>query len=481
MSTVKISIARGLRWAGVSQVGRLVLQLVGLAFLARLLSPAEYGLMAMAATITAFAALLRDMGTGAALVQMKRLPYKLVNAVFWFNAALGMALAIVIVALAPLAALVFREPRLQPLLFALAPIFPVTSLGITHQSLLERESKFRSLAKLELSAAAIGLLAALWLAWRGAGVYALVAQGMVAAVVSTSLLWITSRWRPNCRQGWRHLRRLAGYSANLFLFNTANYFQRNVDTMLIGRFLGSVDLGYYNLAYRVLLFPLQNLTFVVSRAMFPAYSRSQEDDGGIAEHYLSSVAVIAFVTAPLMAVAWALRDPLVLILLGTEWMKSADVLAWLAPVGYMQSIVSTSGVVLAAVGRTDLLRNLGIVGVPFLVASFVAGLPWGITGVAAAYCIANGLWIYPVFRTVMGSLSRPFGDFATSVRHPTLAGLGTALLVFLVDGCLAEVLVPAGRLAAGTFVGIAVYLLLCRLLQPGLLTQRLVGLRSALR
>lgn len=479
MSTSRLSISSGMRWAGTSQAGRVALQFVGIVFLARLLTPADYGLMAMAATVTAFAALLRDMGTGAGLIHTKLLRHRLVNAVFWFNVALGLLLALAVAALASLAATAFEDPRLQPLLFTLAPLFPIASLGITHQSLLERESGFRTLAKIELTAGLFGLVAALLLAWRGAGVYALVAQGIVAAVSMTVLLWRSLNWRPTARPRWRELKRLFSYSGNLILFNIANYFQRNADTMLIGRFIGTAELGFYNIAYRVLLFPLQNMTFVVSRAMFPAYSRHQDGTHDIATHYLTTLGTIAFCTAPLMALAWALREPFIFVLLGPEWSTSANVLAWLAPVGFLQSIVSTSGVVLAAIGRTDILRNLGFVGVPLLVASFVAGLPWGITGVAAGYCVGNALWIYPVFRTVMSSLSRPFGDFVTSVRHPTLAGLATALAVFLLDSHLVMLSVaPISRLVAGSIAGGSLYLVLCQLLNPALLKQCIVALKS---
>ncbi|RLA50676.1 MAG: colanic acid exporter [Gammaproteobacteria bacterium] len=429
MTDSGISIRHGVRWIGASQAGKIVLQLVSILVLARLLPPSDYGLMALAATVTTFASLIRDMGTGAALIQREEINPTLVSTVFWFNVAVGVVLTGILILLSPIAANILEEARLAGVLVMLSPVFLIASLGAVPHSLCERESRFKILAKIELSSGCIALAIAVYIAMKGGGVYALVAQSLVAASMSTILLWLYSRWRPVNKPKLSVLREIWGFSGNIFIFNITNYFQRNSDTVLIGRFLGSVDLGFYNIAYRILLFPLQHITFVVSRVSFPAYSRTQSDRQKIAVHYLGALEGIAFITAPLMAFVWALREPLISVLLGENWLPAAAILAWLAPVGFFQSMVSTSGAVLNSIGRSDILRNLGFVGVPVLVASFSLGLQWGVEGVAAGYCIANFFWVYPVIKTVLKQLSTPFLSFVKVVIKPVLLALCTAFFM----------------------------------------------------
>jgi O-antigen/teichoic acid export membrane protein len=457
MSEEPFSISASLRWIGVSQVARILLRLVGVAILARLLAPADYGLMAMAGAVTAFAGVLRDMGTGAALIQRERLTPELVDAVFWFNVSLGLLLMVAIAALAPLMAAWFHEPRLLVLLLVLAPTFPIASVAIAQRAMLERDARFRVLAVMEVATSCVALLVAIVFAWGGAGVYALVAQGIAAAIGSTILLWWISNWRPSGRPRSRALRDLLGFSGNLFIFNLTNYFHRNADTMLIGRFLGSSSLGNYNLAYQVLLFPLQNLTFVVNRAMLPAYSRQQLNREALAQHYLSTLRLIAIVTAPLMGLLWVLREPFVMVMFGKQWLPAVGIIAWLAPVGFLQSIVSTSGSVMSAAGNTKVLRNMGFLGVPMFVCSFLIGLRWGAVGVAAAYCIANVVWIFPVMEVTMRQLGKSSVPAFVAWSKPTVVASIGVLSVWVLQGTTAWAHMESiARLAWGGALGLSI-------------------------
>src|SRR5205823_634608 len=139
-----------------------------------------------------------------------------------------------------------------------------------------------------------------------------------------------------------------------------NYFARNVDSLIVGRYLGAAALGVYSTAYKIMLFPLQNITFVASRALYPLMSSRQDETQAMASLYLKSLAAIGFFTAPLMMGVYVLRDPFVRVLMGEQWNEAADVLRWLAPVGYIQSIVSTTGTVSIARGRTDILFRIGL-------------------------------------------------------------------------------------------------------------------------
>lgn len=456
---MRLSVARDVGFAGASQFGRTAIQLASLIILARILSPADYGLMAMAMVIAAFAALFRDVGTGAGIVQRESLDDELVQGVFRLNIGIGAALAIGCFALAGLIAQGFSEPQLARVLRTLSPLFLIASAGVVPQALLQRASNFQAIAKAELASALAGSSAGIATAIMGAGVYALVVQTLAATVTASALLFALSRWRPRPGGKVADAKPLLRFSGNLFIFNSLNYAHRNGDNLLIGRFLGPQDLGQYNIAYRILLFPLQNLTFVLGRTLLPAYSRHQRDRSLVAEHYLGVLGLIAFVSTPLMALVWALREPLLNEVLGEQWLPAAAVLAWLAPVGVCQSLVSTSGSALSALGRTATLRNLGMVGVPFLVLSFVLGLPWGIEGIAASYCIANLVWVYPVLSTVLRHMDRSFADALLAIWRPLASGVSIAILIRVMDGAIFEGSTrELTRLALGSGVGMLLYL-----------------------
>ncbi|MEO8598334.1 MAG: lipopolysaccharide biosynthesis protein [bacterium] len=383
------------RWVALSQGARVVSQLVSMTVLARLLAPEAYGLMALAAIVTNLAYLFRDMGTAAAVIQAKEVSPVMASTVHWTNVGLGLLIGVLIATTAPLMASVFHEAGLANVLYLLAFVFPMTGLSVLHQALLERESKFSIVASAEIVAALTGLAVALMLAWRGAGVLSLVFQIIAATLVSTTIIVLRSTFRPGMHWSVQAFKSIARFSGNLSLFNIVLYFSRNSDSMVIGRILGTAVLGVYSMAYRVMLFPLQNMTFVVSRVLYPIMSRKQDDVADVARLYLKAVGFIAFLTAPLMAGLFALREPFVNLLLGEKWHASAVILAWLAPVGFIQSLVSTTGTVLMSRGSTGLMLRLGLLGAVLQVGAFVVGARWGIEGVAAAYLAANILNAIP--------------------------------------------------------------------------------------
>jgi len=431
MDNSRINVREGAIWLGVSQAAKVAMQLASILILARILPSEDYGLMAMASTVTTFAALFRDMGTGVSLIQRQKLDDALCSTVFWFNLALGAAISICLVVLSQGISWLFSEPRLIYVLQAISPIFLISSASIVQFALFERASNFKVTASIETVSAAVALLSAIFAASSGFGVFALVIQSLVSGALSTLLLWLFSPWRPIWIFERQSLLQIHKFSTNMFIFNAANYLQRNADTALIGRFLGAVDLGFYNIAYRILLFPLQNITFILTRAALPAYSRNLERKDELRRHYLGTLSLIVFFSAPLMTIIWIARDLFIEVIFGERWLPSSAVLAWLAPVGLFQSMVSTSGTLLTAVGRADTLRNLGFIGIPFLVIPMIIGIPWGINGVASGYCIGNFFWVYPVIKTVFRELGLPFSCFITSIYRPILIATGTGVISLL--------------------------------------------------
>jgi len=327
------------------------------------------------------------MGTAAAIIQRDVLDEQTTLTAHWTNCFIGFGLAAVLLALSYPLETIFRAPGLAPLVQLSALSFPFLSGSTVHQALLERASKFATVARIEILALLTGFAVAVVSAYLGAGPYSLVLQTLTVAVLSAIQFWIATETK--MKWGWsrEHAKGLWRFSGSLFGFNLVNYFTRNADTMIIGRMLGPASLGPYSLAYRVMLFPLQNLTFVATRALFPMMSRHQNSPQELGALHLRLLSVISFFTAPMMAGLFVLRQPFVDVALGDAWDMVAVLILWLAPIGFIQSLVSAGGVVYTALGRNDVLFRLGIVSTLLHVTGFIVGVQWGLTGLAAGYLL----------------------------------------------------------------------------------------------
>ncbi|WP_195763517.1 oligosaccharide flippase family protein, partial [Duganella guangzhouensis] len=338
-----MNVSASVSWIAVAQAVRLLSQMLSLVVLARLLPAAAYGLMAMAMTVTNLAFLFRDLGTMVAIIQRRRLPALLISSLYWLNLALAWLLALLLAALAGPLAAAYQAPLLAPVLLALTLVFPLSGLAAVQQALLERRSRFRLLARIEALSALGGVTIALTAAALGAGLWSLVLQMLAATALSALQLLRAVRWRPRRRFSWRALRQVLDFSGHFLLFQGLNYVQRNADSVLIGRLLGPVLLGWYAMAFKVILFPLQHISAAAARALVPAMSRCQDQPQRLAGLYLRASGMMALLTAPLMAGLYALREPFVLLALGPAWSAVVALVPWLAALGLIQAQAAIPG------------------------------------------------------------------------------------------------------------------------------------------
>ncbi|MFB5079715.1 lipopolysaccharide biosynthesis protein [Raoultella sp. C349492] len=396
------------KWNMASQFFKMLVQLINIIYLAKIIPPGEYGLMAMALVVVNLGILLRDLGTSAALIQRKDLSESLVNTVFWLNLLMGVGLFLIVFSSSSIISEIYNQPKLTLVLMLLSFSFPLSSCAAAHLALLERDSKFRIVSKIEISSSLLSLLVAITLANMGYGVYSLVGQAVTLNLISAVQFWMASKWRPSIRAfiNIDDLKSIFGFSANLSLFNLINYFSRNADSFIIGKFMSASILGSYNLAYRIMLFPLQSLTFVATRSLYPILSKKQDNEKEIAEIYLNCVFVILLITAPLMSGLAFYSEPFIRLLFGKEWYVTGEVLKWLAPTAIIQAVLSTSGAVFMAKGRTDVLLKLGIIGMILQVGSFLIGVQYSIKVFAICYLLANVLNFFPVMFTLMRLLGQ---------------------------------------------------------------------------
>jgi PST family polysaccharide transporter len=456
----------GTAWSMLSTIARQGLSIASVATVARLLGPGAYGIMGMANLLLAFILNFRDLGTGTAIVQRISVSQPLLASLFWLNVALGTALALITAAASPFMARFFHTPELTAILSTIACSFIFTSAGIVQNSLLLREMKFKALAIIDVGSSILAYVTALTCAYKGLGVWSLVWANLANSVGGTTMYWIASSWRPSFQFNRAEINSVMNFSLNLSGFGFVNYANRNADNVVVGRMLGQADLGNYQMAYNLMITPLQSISSVIGQVTLPAFSKIQNDDERFRAAFLRSSSIVALVSFPVMAGLGVVADPLIRAVLGAKWIAAIPIFQILAPVGLVQSVQTLVGLIYVAKGRTDWLFRMGAYCLLILIPAFLIGVHFGVTGVAKAYFLSYFVFVlYPCFAVPFHLIGLKFRHFAR-VLLPQL--LVTAAMVLACFGWLQFASIGNNwlRLISAIVIGAAVYLLGLRIAKP---------------
>ena len=432
MDNLRARTLSGLGWSGAAQVARQVLQFFIGVILARLLSPREFGLIGMIIIFTGFANLFSDLGLGAALIQKLDIEQRHLSSVFWVNIAVGIILTGIVVVAAPLISTFYDEPALRVLTMVIALNFFIGSFNVVQNALLRKNMDFQRLARIEIAAGFLAGVLAISMALLGLGVWSLVAQSLMFTAVSVVMMWQISAWRPALSLDTGALKELMGFSSNLLGFNLFNYWIRNFDNILIGKFIGSSALGIYARAYSLMLLPVSQISSVVSRVMFPALSTIQDDTERVKQIYLRSTRTIAFVTFPMMIGLLVVAKPFILSVYGDKWQEVIPILQIFCLTGMGQSVGTTVGWIYTSQGRTDIMLKWGIFSGIVYIISFVIGLRWGVIGVAVAYVLSGYILLWYPAWTIPGRLiNLRFSEMIKNLSGPFYCAVAMGVFVWI--------------------------------------------------
>jgi PST family polysaccharide transporter len=409
----------GIEWTAGARVAKLILQFIISVILARVLTPKDFGLIGMIVVFTGFAALFSEMGFGAALIQRKVIEERHLSSIFWLNIAVGLILTCIFLAAAPLISSFYSEPRLKILTMLISLNFFLGSLKMVQFSILSRSMDFRKLAVIETTTMVIAGGFAIALALIGFGVWSLAWQMIITTIIGVVLFWF-------------FVKELLGFSGNLLGFNVFNYWARNIDNLLVGKFISSAGLGIYSKAYGLMLMPLSQISSTLGRVMFPSLSKSQDDKVLTKRIYLKTIGAIALVTMPMMTGLFVVADSFVLALLGPKWEDVIPVLRLLCLVGITQSIATTVGWIYSSQGRTDLMLWWGMVAGTIGIIGFIIGI-WIGSVIAVAYCyaIANILLFYHNFAIPGKLINMTFSEVLRCVSGKFVCALLMSAGVYL--------------------------------------------------
>ncbi|WP_223927347.1 lipopolysaccharide biosynthesis protein [Prevotella lacticifex] len=371
MSSLKVEMAKGLMWTAIGKYTGIVISIIVSMILARLITPEEFGIVAIAQVAIAFISVISDMGIGAAIVQNKTLTKSDYDNLFTFTVILGFLLSGVVVGMSPFLAKFYHSPKLVNvcIMIAISMFFGIISM--VPEALFTKNKRFAFVNKRSMVFGVIGGIISIIYAFLGGGCYALVLSPILTAIP----LFIIDMKEYPCHIVW-HLslapfKKIFSFSFFQFSFGLVNYFSRNLDKLIIGRALDMKSLGYYQKSYSLMLMPLQNITFVITPVLQSFLSDYQDDLEFIREKYLKIIKLIATISFPLGVLLYYIGYEVVYILYGSQWVPAVPTFQIFALSIPLQLILSTTGSIFQSVNHTRDLFFVGIINTATTVSGFL--------------------------------------------------------------------------------------------------------------
>jgi O-antigen/teichoic acid export membrane protein len=378
-----------------TQYGGGVLQILAQVVLARLLTPVDFGLVAIITVLTIFAPLLIDFGLGDATTQRKQITPSNVSSLFWLATGIGVALAIILAACSPLIAALYHQPVLQPIALCTSIIFILWGVANQHMALLRRTMQFGRIAKIQLLGTLAGILAAIALAIAGAGYWALVARPIVNALCVAIGAWLGCRWRPGRPTLTDEVKSMVRFGLHVVGFSVTYTMAKAVDRIALGLFYRPDQVGYYQNATTLYESSISSVFSQVHTVGSAALSRLQANPEALRQKYEAALSAMAFFVMPAAAILSVTGQDVAVLLLGAKWRAAGLLLRVIALRGIFQVIEMSQGWLHLSIGRADRWRNWGIVSLVVQIIAVLGGLPFGAMGVAVASVIVSVLIAIP--------------------------------------------------------------------------------------
>ena len=442
----------------------LLVTIVSTMILARLATPADYGIVGMALTFVAFVGVFNDFGVPMATVQRAELSQEQASTLFWIGLGLNVLIALLCLAVAPGLAKFYFEPRLVAIFVPMATVPVLVGLGNFHMALLKRQLRFGALAVNEVAALAAGCLVAIVMAWRGAGYWALVAQYPVTAGVRSLMLWSACGWRPSRPGRLAEVRSMLSFGRDLTLYRIVNHLGKHIDRVLIGRMAGEVALGLYSAADRWATFPILQVYPRLTSVAVSGLSRVRHDEKRYRDYQQRALEPLLAVLLPALALAFAASRDVILVLMGPQWLHAAPLLQILLVGAFATSISQFTKWVYLVEGRTSLQLRWGLVTSTATAIAVMVGAVWGATGVAIAFSASCCVLALPSVAVCLRDSPIRLTDVAHATWRPASASGIAAAAVMIFRPALPESALIG--LAAST-VGFGLVFLASWLAMPG--------------
>lgn len=384
--TLAKKTAQAMAWVTLITIFTRTVGFVTQIVLARLLAPADFGLLAVGLLAINSMGLLRDLGFGAALIYKKDdSDHTAANTAFILLPIVASVLFVLVYLSAPYVAIFFDNAAVEPIVRVLALTFIISSFGTVPSMLLEKELEFKKKVLPETVPVAGYACVTIWLALHGYGVWSLVYGQIVSAILTAGLIWLVSDWRPTFKFDRMIAKELFGYGKHIMGASIVLFLITNIDNAIVGRVLGIEALGFYALAFTISNLPATQITHLVSRVMFPLYSKLQDNKYALGNAWLKTLKYVSMLSVPASFGILVLAPDFVNIVLGDKWIPVIPALQILCIFGMLRSIAATCGPIFQATGNPKIITNFAFLKlILFLIIVFPLMNRYGVSGMALA-------------------------------------------------------------------------------------------------
>ncbi len=418
MSDLRKRAVLGAKWSSASTIVVTLLELVQLVVLARLLTPQDFGLMAMVMLFLVFAQSFADLGVSAAIIHRENITQHQLSSLYWLTLLSGVIVAVLFVMVSPLVVLFYREESLQSLLLCIALVFIIGSIGQQFEILMQKNLMFKRLSFVESSASLFGVCSAIFLAWLGFGVWSLVWGRLISVSVRSAILsWYGfNHWLPQLYFSLKEIKEFIGFGLFQMGDRCVNYFNQRVDQLLIGSLLGAQALGFYSLAFNLVIQPISKINPLFTRVAFPVFSKINTDNERLRCGFMTLRHLLSTINSPLLLGLFAISPTLIPFFFGEQWESSVELLQLLVLVAFFRSMGNPIGSLLLAKGRADL-------GFKWNVAIFFVQIPvlyfsikiYGVTGAIVALLVLELVYFPAEYQLLIRKLiGRCFSAYLSS-------------------------------------------------------------------
>ncbi|MGX5851107.1 lipopolysaccharide biosynthesis protein [Mesorhizobium sp. PL10] len=441
----------------VNQGANLMIRVGYIAVLARLLSPNDFGLVAMVVALTGIFDAFTTAGLSSATIQKHEISYEQVSALFWVNMVVGILLTLLCAASAYPISAFYNEPRLFWIAIVIAPGFLLNASGVQHAALLERNLRYVTLSAIDTSALCLGVVAGVLLALRGYGYWALVAPTLISPAINSLGFWIATGWVPGPPRYGANIRSLLHFGGIVTLNNLVVYVGYNAEKVLLGRFWGAGPLGLYTRAFQLIGIPTATINSAVGAVLFSALSRVQHDSARLRNFYLKGYSIVIAVTVPITMFSFVFAHEIITVVLGSQWTEAATIFRLLTPTILVLGIINPTYWLLISTGKQKRSLYMAFAIAPLVIVSYCFGIPFGPEGVALSYSTVLVLWLYPHLAWSLRGTPVSVRDLLGVIVRPWMSGMVASAGAMAVQHYLGAEVSSFVRLVAGGVVLSAIY------------------------
>jgi lipopolysaccharide exporter len=451
----------GLRWTAFSSLGRAILQFLQIAILARLLTPADFGLIAITVSIMAFVQIFSDAGVSNAIIHFQYISEEQLSSLYWLNVSVSIVLALLLIICGYWVASWYQQVALQYLLIMAAATLVVGALGQQIRIIAQKRLQFAGLAKVDLIASSMGFITTVTFALVGAGVYSLILGGLVTAVVGCSLVWmhLSVKWRPQARLQLAEIRQFLKFGAFMIGNNLANTINSQIDILIGGKLLDAHSMGLYSLPKDISQRIAGVINPIITIVGLPVMSKAQNDRRIIRQIYLQTMRMTNSVSFPVYIAMAIFAPEIVRLLLGNKWEASIQLLQIMVCWALIRGTGSAVGSLLMATGRADLSFKWNMVWLFAMPPIIWIGSSRGTVGMAMALLAIQVLGYIPNWYFLVRPLcGAKLNEYTAQLGVPFILSLVAGIVGHLTSSLFTSDLL---RLTIGILFGAVVYLVLC--------------------